>query len=436
MKLSLRLGPMVVCLALALMTATVSGPTPAFAKSSAAKSAADSSWANEAVQSLVKSGVMVGYPDGRLRPSNPVTRAEFAKIAAKAFGIEPTRDEAPFPDIKGHPLRHWIAALAERKIIKGFPDGKFHPNDTISRAELAAMMTRLLQLPEGKGVLGPDRKPSYGDVSADSWAFSAVETARQLGLVPPYVGADFGPTKHATRADAAYMVYSATRLQKTVGTITAIDTQFRTLTVTPAQSTPAESKGGNGAENGGAGATTGTGDGEAGDASVARFFPVQDDTLILRNNSQSDLASLLKRDRVTILADSEGTPRLVSAQGLLTKNDLVNKISFATDGLLSPADINDAMSGNWRGVSDQLRLALYTRLLESGLSSEEADSILNRDWVTLEGLARQRLTDALSAEIHLPPDIVAAMLARDWQKLGQLAQIELVQQVLTGLLGR
>lgn len=414
MKLGLRLNLKLLAFGLAVLAAAVVavgalGSAPSLAAAKPAVVVSESSWASAAIQSLVKSGVMVGYPDGKLRPQNPVTRAEFAKIAAKAFAIDPTRDSVSFPDVKDHPMRHWIAALAERKVIKGFPDGNFHPNDKISRAELAAMVSRLLRLPEGKGVFGPDRQPSYSDVTADTWAFSAVETAHQLGLAPPYIGANFRPEVLATRADAAYMVYAATQLQRTDGAITAIDSQYGTLTVRP--------------------------DEKAGDT-VARFFPVSEDALVMRNNSQSDLASLLKGDRVTILADADGKPRLVSSQGILTKNDLVNKVSAATDGLLSSADVTDAMSGNWRGVSDQLRLALYTRLLDSGMTGEEADSLLNRDWTTLEGLAKQRLADALSSEVHLSPDIVTAMLQRDWQKLGQFAQIDLVQQVLTGLLNR
>src|SRR5690554_3736890 len=58
-------------------------------------------WAEEAILALVNEGIITGYPDGTFKPEDPVTRAEFSKMIAKAFAIR-TAGEPVFSDIEGN----------------------------------------------------------------------------------------------------------------------------------------------------------------------------------------------------------------------------------------------------------------------------------------------------------------------------------------------
>lgn len=59
------------------------------------------SWAKSDIEALVKDGIINGYPDGTFRPENPVTRAEFARILARAFHYE-SSSRGDFGDIRNH----------------------------------------------------------------------------------------------------------------------------------------------------------------------------------------------------------------------------------------------------------------------------------------------------------------------------------------------
>ncbi|REK74828.1 InlB B-repeat-containing protein [Paenibacillus paeoniae] len=98
----------------------------------------------EAIALLQQAGIVDGT-NGRFNPSEPVTRAQMAKIVALALKIE-LSGTSPFQDV---PSTHWsyayVAALAELEILLG-DNGKFNPDEPVTRAQFVAMMYRALQL--------------------------------------------------------------------------------------------------------------------------------------------------------------------------------------------------------------------------------------------------------------------------------------------------
>jgi hypothetical protein len=113
-----------------------------------------------------------------------------------------------FSDIKNHANRAAIEALAERGIISGRDDGNFHPEDKITRAEFAAIVTRALGLPER--VENP-----FTDVPASQWYVKYIATAYYYELVKG-INTDgalsFNPNGNIKRQEAASLVANAAKL--------------------------------------------------------------------------------------------------------------------------------------------------------------------------------------------------------------------------------
>lgn len=110
-----------------------------------------------------------------------------------------------FADAQNHPGRHAIEAIAERGIINGRTETAFAPNDTMTRAEFAAIITRGLNLPEVTTFV-------FNDVPTNAWYFRAVSTAFFYEIVNGVTPTTFNPSGTITRQEAAVMVTRAARL--------------------------------------------------------------------------------------------------------------------------------------------------------------------------------------------------------------------------------
>jgi predicted acyl esterase len=121
--------------------------------------------------------VIEGYADGTFRPSNDLTRAQAASIMARAdaqvvsqLRIAPLPGGPRFSDVPATYVHaSAISALAGAGIIRGFEDGSFGPNATVTRGQLASMLTRLLERYAAAGVLrDPDPTDPDPDPDPDS----------------------------------------------------------------------------------------------------------------------------------------------------------------------------------------------------------------------------------------------------------------------------
>lgn len=155
-------------------------------------------WAEDAIRSLVASGAIKGYSDGTFKPDNTITRAEFAQILVKAMGIPAADNAQVFVDTGNHWGRESIAAAYAAGIISGYGDNRFGPNDLVTREQIAAMVIRAAKL------TGPSAQLNFADNEAISaWAKEQVAIAVLNGLITGYGDQTFRPGNHATRAEAA-----------------------------------------------------------------------------------------------------------------------------------------------------------------------------------------------------------------------------------------
>ena len=149
---------------------------------------------------------VVGYEDGLVKPQNNITRAEVATIFYRLLKDE-VRDEntttvSEFSDVSAD---DWygttVATLADMGIVKGYEDGTFQPNASITRAEFAAIATRFFEETGAAYIPG-----TFTDVTGDEWFAGAIADGVNLGLIGGYEDGSVRPNNAITRAEACAIV--------------------------------------------------------------------------------------------------------------------------------------------------------------------------------------------------------------------------------------
>lgn len=133
---------------------------------------AKSHWAANYIGYMQQFGIITGYADGSFRPDASVTRAEFAAIASRFEKL--TEGNKSFSDV---PSSHWAAKYinfaATRGWVNGYADGTFKPNNSITRAEVAAVTCRLLERNADQSYIRSHLSElrAFTDVSESHWAY-------------------------------------------------------------------------------------------------------------------------------------------------------------------------------------------------------------------------------------------------------------------------
>ena len=129
-------------------------------------------WAANYIGHMQQFGIITGYSDGSFRPDAPVTRAEFAAIASRFEKL--TEGSKSFTDV---PDTYWAARYidfaATRGWVTGYSDGTFKPENTITRAEVAAVTCRLLERSADQSYIRSHLKElrTFSDVTESHWAY-------------------------------------------------------------------------------------------------------------------------------------------------------------------------------------------------------------------------------------------------------------------------
>jgi len=154
-----------------------------------------------AVDNLIKLGVVNGYPDGTYKPGNIVTRAEMAKLVVVAMGLKDAADAVKantiFSDVKAdHWASGYINVAVNLGILKGYPDGTFKPENTVTYAEAVTMLLRALGYKDDK--------------LAGNWPTNFIVKAASLGVTS---GVTMAPNNGAVRGDIAVLVYNTLKTE-------------------------------------------------------------------------------------------------------------------------------------------------------------------------------------------------------------------------------
>ncbi|WP_100404349.1 S-layer homology domain-containing protein [Bacillus solitudinis] len=168
-----------ICLILSLIVALTFSFTPVHATKQFNDVSSDF-WAKEEIEFLAVKSIIDGYADGSFKPSNNVTRAQTAIMIAGALELElENRPNPNFSDIsEGFYAYDVVAAVADEGIILG-RDGRFMPNEPLTRGQMAAILVRAFGL--NKNPL-PEVYIPFVDVSVENTFHNNIQVIAKMGI--------------------------------------------------------------------------------------------------------------------------------------------------------------------------------------------------------------------------------------------------------------
>jgi hypothetical protein len=166
-------------------------------------------WAGKQIQVVAAKGAIEGVGEGKFAPKSNVTRAEFAKMLIRALNLENNSAAVQsFNDVSSSAwYAPYVAVAAEKGIITGRSADKFDPNATITRAEMATMISRAVKSIHPAATTNVTAISQFSDAAKISASLrDGVAFAADHNLVIGNAG-KFNPNDTATRAEAAVIIY-------------------------------------------------------------------------------------------------------------------------------------------------------------------------------------------------------------------------------------
>ncbi len=156
----------------------------------------------ESSGSVIDKAYINGYEDGTVRPDGELTRAEMAAMLSRLKNdgeLEDITGETSFEDVNGGWYDKYIAYAEENGMMKGYPDGSFKPDEFITRAELAQVIASM--------DVQNDAENPFTDIE-EHWAKPAIEDIYGNGRIEGYEDGTFRPDQPVTRAETAKIINS------------------------------------------------------------------------------------------------------------------------------------------------------------------------------------------------------------------------------------
>ncbi|KPN95435.1 hypothetical protein AO843_20985 [Lysinibacillus sp. ZYM-1] len=158
------------------------------------------------IEDLASQGIITGYPDGSFHPNETIKRHHMALLFIRAFEFEPIREVVSFSDVStNHPSYEAIMSLQQAGIVDG-SKGEFHPNNSLTRAEMAKIVALALGIE-------PGGTSTFQDVSTTHWSYAYIAALEELGIVLGDKG-KFKPDEPVTRAQFVAMINRALNLTR------------------------------------------------------------------------------------------------------------------------------------------------------------------------------------------------------------------------------
>lgn len=161
------------------------------------------SWAKNEVNYLKEQGVVKGLPNGNFGSTDSITRADAALMLQRAKQLPaPSSSKSTFSDVKTSAYYfEAIEAAVEAGFIKGYPNGKFGPLDTLTREQMAKIIADAFELTG-------TANPAFKDTEK-SWAKREIDLIAYEGISEGTTNGSFKPTKNISRAEFSVMLTRA-----------------------------------------------------------------------------------------------------------------------------------------------------------------------------------------------------------------------------------
>lgn len=170
-------------------------------------------WAGSDITYLASREVIKGMNDSTFEPDENITRAQFIQILANLSGSDLNEyEDSKFDDVS---RKAWftksVSWAADTGLAAGYSnsDGStsFHPNDTITRQDMAVILSRYLSKIEKKELRGGNKEVNFTDRNQiDSYAQAAIKELQKAGVINGKTSKTFVPKGNATRAECSKMI--------------------------------------------------------------------------------------------------------------------------------------------------------------------------------------------------------------------------------------
>ncbi len=161
-------------------------------------------WSTKAIYDLTNRKVVQGYGNNIFGFGDNVTRGQVARMIY--MYVKPADADAsfknPFTDIRGHMFEKEIRALAKAGLVNGYGEGKFGPDDVLTREQMAQVLTNAFKFKATKTT-------SFTDVDKNSWALKAISALEENGVTIGTGGKMYSPYAHVTREQYSQFLYNS-----------------------------------------------------------------------------------------------------------------------------------------------------------------------------------------------------------------------------------
>lgn len=168
-------------------------------------------WAAANIESLASKLIVQGVNDKEFAPNKPITRAEFTAILVRSLGFVPGSPAQSFQDVASDA---WYAGevgvAASLGLVQGKEPGRFAPDASISRAEIAVMIARMMNIVSPSEAKNQGDEPLFTDANLiPQWAAAQTALLAERGIINGYQDGTFAPIAQATRAEVVVMLQRA-----------------------------------------------------------------------------------------------------------------------------------------------------------------------------------------------------------------------------------
>ncbi|HDR4873852.1 TPA: S-layer homology domain-containing protein [Bacillus cereus] len=161
-------------------------------------------WSTKAIYDLTNRKVVQGYGNNIFGFGDNVTRGQVARMIY--MYVKPADADAsfknPFTDIKGNLFEKEILALAKAGLVNGFGDGKYGPDDILTREQMAKVLTNAFRFKATKTT-------KFADVDKNSWAYGAISALEENGVTIGTGGNMYSPKMFVTREAYSQFLYNS-----------------------------------------------------------------------------------------------------------------------------------------------------------------------------------------------------------------------------------
>lgn len=157
-------------------------------------------WYEPAITAAYRQQWISGSPDGFYYPKAMLTRAEAVTMISRALQLQPAKQPVSFFDVPStHFAAGYIAAGKQRGFIAGDANGLFHPQASITRADVAVLLTRAFQISGTDGV-------NFTDINEAKYYAKAIHALKAAGVATGFPDGTYAPLQPITRAEFAVLL--------------------------------------------------------------------------------------------------------------------------------------------------------------------------------------------------------------------------------------